>query len=237
MFFRSLIVATGLFILGQISSAQVNETIPAPNPSPSDPQPPVSEEVELQADLRVITCTHLPNSETLELCLGGQLVKANQRITLYPISTDSNPEDITLRESRGFWSQVIEKDGVRFIAIITISHYYYRQDPGGYSLRAEILDDNGKSGEMSIYLLNMEGIPTGSLKGRSVRVGRMTFTPSLNIGPAFHWPDCPSNDGSNNQLDKSTNTPITCQSSIAPATRWPMPNPSFWEVQAGQLQQ
>lgn len=95
---------------------------------------------------------------------------------------------------RGIWSQVVELDGIRSIAIVSIDRFLVEYDDPednsnkkeySFSIEAEILGNKGLEAKLRLNLSDLEKLNSITLEGAKQLMGSRSYQPLLYIGPAF----------------------------------------------------
>jgi len=139
------------------------------------------ETVELTAYLNVFKeC----RSDTL--CSIINLPSGNIKVNLI-LEREVNTGGSVWKAYKGYWSTVVEKDGLRYVGVLTIRKNVWDKQVS-YSVRAEILSNSGVVGDMSISLNDLSKLNYVTLNGPKTVWGNSTYTASFNIGPKYTEP-------------------------------------------------
>ncbi|MBT3980634.1 MAG: hypothetical protein HOE90_04725 [Bacteriovoracaceae bacterium] len=90
---------------------------------------------------------------------------------------------------RGFYSQVVEKDGHRYIGIVTIERQkfiapdIYKMPLESFTLRLEIFNDSGRVAELSSYFSKASDVPSVTLKSPDIVTRTGAVFATFSIGP------------------------------------------------------
>lgn len=122
------------------------------------------------------------------------------------ICTDDECTTVGITHYRGIWSKVVETDGVRSIAIVSIDkHVISSDDPNdnadddlySYTIEAEILGDKGLEAKLRLSTDDLKKLNGINLYGKVKTVFHSRYQASLFIGPAMDImpiPCTPDND-------------------------------------------
>lgn len=117
----------------------------------------------------------------------------DQICTTDPTTTNCDLENVT--HYRGLWSKVVEKDGIRSIAIVSIDkHLYQNDDPEDnsdddffyYSIEAEILGEKGPEAKIRIGTDDLKKLNGVTLEGSIRNVMHNSYQSTLYIGPSIY---------------------------------------------------
>jgi hypothetical protein len=95
---------------------------------------------------------------------------------------------------RGIWSKVVENDGVRSIAIVSIDkHLYQNDDPSdnsdddvySYSIEAEIVGEKGTEAKLRLNTNDLKNLNSVTLEGPVKNIMQNRYQASLRVGRAL----------------------------------------------------
>jgi len=206
-----------LFSFSLLAQDQPN---PTPTPIPTELPPTRIENLNLQLYIRkdckrpgmcyLSEILDLSNSEVvlerrfdMSLSSGGVIIgdigKDEQPIP-------SEPQN-SLVHYRGYWSLVKDVDDVRYMAVLTIDRYSMfngeSENAIYYQINAELLNNNGLLGEMSISVPNLMNLNRVRLRGSSFENNDYIYTPLFHIGPAIFLSPIPIPDDSDEKVQKN----------------------------------
>jgi hypothetical protein len=130
-----------------------------------------------------------------KLTLGGTEVILQAKGDGYPMcgtTSDGTTSCQNVYDYRGLWSTVVEKDGIRALAIVSIDRYTVEIAGDGvyqYTITVELLDNDGLSAKMKVSTNDPKKLNSSTLMGRVVNFQGEKYTPQFSLAAPICWVD------------------------------------------------
>ena len=176
-----LLTFFSVLVFSTVSVAQMN---PQPNPMPDPIEVEIYANLHIEKECRTVGDMNLCDAMT-SIMLGSVKIRLYPQSQVYCPDNGLCDDDVSATSYRGLWSQVVENDSYRAIAIISIDQDNY--DIGGetsttFTITAEIIDAQGTSGKMVSTINSLGNLNRNSLYGQQSNHRGNKYTPILTIG-------------------------------------------------------